>query len=184
MQKIENLGCFFSDQGHNTYKTIRLGRRLWLAENLRLYCAVGSFGYGNSSSDVRVNGYLYARDIIDSVCPQGWILPSIEEYRQLYSAWKSKFHNLSFTEFASGSSIDEIGRLPMSGIGELGQSLYDEANFAEIHKAAYFWTRSLDKAGNRKIFSISKNGSKDFSSEGRELCSVRLVHSFEKEEML
>lgn len=180
---INDIGLSFTDSRDDArYKVIRVGTRLWTTENCRFYCSAGSFGYGNCNSNIRSMGCLYAREVLDAVCPDGWRLPTVKEWAEMYSAVYGKFRNLSLVEFMAGTAA-EMGVLPMSGIGKMtGDSLYDEANFADMQKAAYFWTGSFDKAGDRKIFRISQEGTKEISSKGRELCSIRLVCLFNKED--
>lgn len=180
---INDISLSFTDVRDDArYRVICVGSRLWTAENYRFYCC--SFGYGNCNSNIRSTGYLYAGEVLDTVCPNGWRLPSVKEWAEMYSAVDDKFSNLSLAEFMAGTAA-EMGVLPMSGFGKMtSDSLYDEAEFFDAHEAAYFWTSSFNKKGKRKIFRISKEGAEEIASDGRELCSVRFVCTLKKEDVM
>lgn len=180
---IADLGLvFIDDRDQNRYNVFRLGDSLWFAENLRHLVLYDAFSYDDCSKHLRTYGYLYLSDAAELLCPKNWKLPSIQEWRQLYVAWKEKFHDLRFTEFMSGSALDETGVLPMGGIGKLAENSDDRPQYFDIGKAASFWTSSFDKEGNRLIFCIEQDGSSAFSSSGRELCSVRFISNHTNKE--
>lgn len=182
MTNPNELALSFRDYRDDcSYKVILLGQRLWTAENHRYNGIFGTFGLDNIHRNIHELGGFYARSVVDTVCPPGWKVPTVQEWEGFYSAWKKRYNNLNFLEFASGSDIDELGVLPMNGIGKLGDNLLDEASFSQTHKAAYFWTSTLDDSGDRKIFGIADDGVKIFTSVGDELCNLRFVKSIKRE---
>ncbi|MCU0457661.1 MAG: hypothetical protein MUE37_01030 [Bacteroidales bacterium] len=101
---LENLQFdnpnFTDPRDGNEYKTIRIGNQLWLAENLRYIPYVnkqsengGIWVNGYSGNDVKVAsmteqfkkfGCLYSIENAFSVCPQGFHLPSNDEWLTLF----------------------------------------------------------------------------------------------------
>lgn len=68
-----------------TYCTVTIGTQLWMAENLRF---VSDSSYLNPSNPSTVNqeyGRLYTFSQALNVCPEGWHLPSDDEWKQLES---------------------------------------------------------------------------------------------------
>jgi uncharacterized protein (TIGR02145 family) len=66
-----------------TYTTIQGGTDWWMAENLRYETESGSYCYENS--DVRCNTYgkLYTWDAAMNACPDGWHLPTLNEFHAM-----------------------------------------------------------------------------------------------------
>lgn len=64
------------------YKAVIIGGRAWMVENLR-YEASPSYCLGSDDCDV---GMLYTWDVAMQACPDGWHLPSIEEWKSFFIA--------------------------------------------------------------------------------------------------
>jgi len=73
--------------GGQTYKTVVIGGKTWMAENLNYNPGgTGSACYSNNSSNCLKYGRLYDWSTARSVCPTGWHLPSDAEWTALENA--------------------------------------------------------------------------------------------------
>jgi uncharacterized protein (TIGR02145 family) len=69
--------------GGQTYKTVQIGSQTWMAENLN-YDAEGSECYKFNPAYCAKYGRLYDWETALEVCPDGWHLPSGEEWDKLF----------------------------------------------------------------------------------------------------
>jgi uncharacterized protein (TIGR02145 family) len=96
-----NVGSF-TDQSGNSYKTVKIGNQIWMAENLRTtrYSNGENIEFGKASWYIDdpmyislTNGqYLYSWEAIKDgrgIAPQGWHVPSKSEWEVLYSYCRS-----------------------------------------------------------------------------------------------
>jgi uncharacterized protein (TIGR02145 family) len=134
----QKTSTFTDSRDGKTYKTVKIGDQFWMAENLAFKTDSGCWAYNNDQSNVAQYGYLYNWETAKSICPQGWHLPSKEEFETLIDNSGGSADAAYWSLIPGGSSGFSA---PFGGFRiNNGYSFY-------IGKSAYFWSSSPDTEG-------------------------------------
>lgn len=91
-------GTFTDERDGNVYKTVQIGEQTWMAENLKFwvpedsphYVGRSRFYRGMNENAVRY-GRLYQWETARKACPNGWHLPTMDEWLSLLNHYGQAF---------------------------------------------------------------------------------------------
>ncbi|GBU22269.1 hypothetical protein R80B4_02175 [Fibrobacteres bacterium R8-0-B4] len=143
----QTAGTVTDSRDKKTYKTVKIGEYMWLAENID-YEAKGSACYGGNPENCYYYGRLYNFNIAKTACPQGWKLPSKNAWDALAKAaggsetaggaLKSK------TDWADGGNgADKYGFGALPG----GYRMSGGISYSDIGKSGRWWTATTQPFG-------------------------------------
>lgn len=151
-------GSMTDPRDEKTYKTVKIGDQVWMAENLALEiteingnpgstndCLI--LGGNGKKANCKKYGQFYSALAALVACPEGWHLPSAREFKKLLDYTgnsidlKSKKGWNTYQQ-PSGNGTDKYGfnALPSGGCIVVTDGL---CSYMEEGKYAYFWTSTV-----------------------------------------
>ena len=135
----ETTGSMTDARDGQTYKIVKIGDQVWMAQNLN-FKTDSSFCYDNMESNCTKYGRLYQWDAAESGCPSGWHLPSLTEWETLFStvgvqSTAGKVLKSTSGWNSSGNGTDAFGFYALPA----GYRNY-EREYKNVGKGAHFWS--------------------------------------------
>jgi len=145
-------GSFTDPRDKKKYKTIKIGKQTWMAENLNYQPKPGnSWCYKNDEANCEKYGRLYDRKAAKDACPSGWHLSSRDEWDSLAHAiggksdrsndggniaWRGAGLNLrSKSGWKKDVGVDGFGFSALPG-----GRFYNLTTFEKSGDEGYWWT--------------------------------------------
>jgi uncharacterized protein (TIGR02145 family) len=172
-----NSGTFTDTRDQQSYKWVRIGSQIWMAENLN-YLTENSWCFDNDKAKCDKYGRLYNWNAAKKACPSGWHLPNDDEWNILIGkvgndpGYKLKSKS-GWGKNGNGNDVYGFVALP-GGICQSYSIFYLFEEYAEFWSSsvsgsykAYHWSFSNKSDGvyhyyiNKKEFCISVRCTKD-----------------------
>ncbi|HSH50951.1 MAG TPA: fibrobacter succinogenes major paralogous domain-containing protein, partial [Bacteroidales bacterium] len=156
---------FTDKRDGKTYKTVKIGSQIWMAENLN-YKTTDSYCYDNNEANCQKYGRLYTWKVAKSACPSGWHLPSKAEFETLLNNYGGE--NSAFVALKEGGN---------SGFNDLFGGFRKYGDHYNQGSRGYFWSSSeynIFKAWYMNINSYNKKANMHYNSQS-DCRSVRCV---------
>ncbi len=146
-----DTASFMDPRDGQVYKTVKLDKRWWMAENFR-FDTIGSYCYNNDPSNCDHYGRLYTLGIANLAAPAGWHLPTDYEWRKLEAYLgipEAELFALGFRGINAGDLLireDGVGfNALLSGYVYIRWA----DRFYSLNASTYFWTSSFDEGQAR-----------------------------------
>lgn len=120
-----NGSTFTDPRDGKVYQTVVIGDQEWISENLAYSSSSGNYwAYDNDDTNVETYGYLYDWETACDVCPDGWHLPSDEEWKELEMALGMSQAEADGTGWRGTSEGSKLAG--NAGLWDDGALVYDE----------------------------------------------------------
>ncbi len=128
------------------YKTVTIKDQIWMGENLAFKTESGCSVYEDVKDYVKIHGYLYTWETATRVCPDGWRLPSMQDWWYL--------SNFLGGDELSGGKLKQTGTTTWkspntgatnsSGFNALSSGRNGDTKKEFIGNTTFFWTNVDD----------------------------------------
>lgn len=129
-------GTMTDNRDGHIYRTVQIGKQVWTAENMALNLN-GSYPPKGDTNNIKKYGRLYSWNLAQSVCPEGWHLPSKNEYKGLLST--------ACGTDSKGKVMTEKCKPKLEAIGFYAIPAgyrWRDGSFEDLGVSAYFWSSS------------------------------------------
>jgi uncharacterized protein (TIGR02145 family) len=124
-----------------SYRTVKIGNHWWMAENLDFYTSNGSYYFDDDSINYAGYGRLYNWSVANSVCPQGWHLPTDNEWKNLEITIGMSPGDANLTGWRGTSQATDLIEGGSSGFDALyGGLLHSNGIYYNAGSIATFWS--------------------------------------------
>ena len=137
----EEANQYTDPRDGQTYKTVELLGKTWLAENLNYDIGEGCGFYNNDPKNGEKYGRLYTWEAARRACPPGWRLPRLEEIDALIDYYGS--------EAAAYKGLIEGGRSGFNAL--LGGIRYADGSFRHFGVDGFYWS-ATGRGGDKAYF--------------------------------
>ena len=148
----ETFGEFTDPRNHITYGTVKIGDQVWFSENLN-YSMDGSYCFDDNSENCEIFGRLYTWDAAMKACPEGWRLPSDEDFSTLYklqlksTSWfGNDFLVISTGYRDTGSRYEDLGKYAFFWTSTEEQYIHEDAVDFRFEKSSFMGSFHDNKA--------------------------------------
>ncbi|MDR2694629.1 MAG: hypothetical protein LBB74_10525 [Chitinispirillales bacterium] len=146
-QGAGEVRTFTDTRDGKIYKTVRIGGRTWMAENLN-YKTGNSWCYGNDTSNCGKYGRLYDWKTARDACPSGWHLPVRQEWDKLVTTAHGTKSAGNILKARSGWDWNEKEDITGNGIDFYGFSALPggvrdiDGSFKSLGTDATYWANT------------------------------------------
>ena len=175
-----DYGSLADSRDGKSYKTVVIGGKTWMAENLN-FATDSSFCYDDVPANCTKYGRLYQEFDAEKACPEGWALPTEDDWRDLVNTAKSEFGDQNGSLRALDAWEDTIFGDNVVATNATGFSALPSGYRASTGecdgegKKAYFWGVSNNTLTYAWILSNQYDMDKESGRKGYFAYSVRCV---------
>lgn len=192
-------GTFTDVRDGKVYKSVKIGKQTWMAENLNYEGAEGSTCYDEKEENCALYGRLYTwlaasglaedecgyghecdlPETLQGVCPDGWRLPSSLEIETLWKSVGSRERELKSSDgwesvLYSGNNLYGFDMRP-GGYGEFGGN---GITYEGAFESGYIWLSETADSNEARVYKTESPGttsSKIIGMDKRSMVSVRCL---------
>lgn len=134
---------FTDDRDSHVYKTVKIGDQWWMAENLNYKTGSGSWIFDDDTANEEKYGRMYNWATANTVCPDGWHLPTNDEWKTLEKTLGMSDADVNKYNWRGSDQGTQLKEQGSSGFDALmGGYRFKSGGFMSLNTSTYFWSAS------------------------------------------
>jgi len=139
---VSDTGSYVDPRDGETYRWVRIGEQVWMAENLKYVPTEGSWCWENDDEQCKIRGRFYTWDVAQLVAPPGWHVATDEDWKALEVsvgidvADLDKVGDRGDHQGAAGGALKAVGRWVTEHNGQ-SITITGETGFGAIPTGVY-----------------------------------------------
>lgn len=150
--KAIKSSTFVDQRDNQEYGMVEIDGTTWMSENLNVDLGENSMCRNNIKNNCKLFGHMYNIEVAENACPDGWRLPSKDEWK--YLLINKAANNLKILYPFGGTGFDLL-------LG--GELFYDEENKTDIYSANYL----LMDEDKPAFYFINSKGKVEFNDRAK-----------------
>ena len=151
--EVNNRFGFFTDaRDGEVYRTVRIGKQTWMAENLRYDNGEGCFFYGDSEEEKKRNGAYYTWNALTNISNKLTVEQSLTSYNKQFDKNSLRANYLKDFWTDLGKTLNKS---KLQGIAPAGWRIPSTADFGELITFCQKNSASEEKYPSKGLIGIS-----------------------------
>ena len=174
----QNTDFIMDERDGNVYLIAKFNHTWWMCQNMKYDMGEGSDCYDQDETNCMLKGRLYDQATAKKECPEGYHLPSDNDWKELESYIGMSEDDLDKTHMRLSGDVGKYLRTG-GGIGfdaDLAGMINPRGSSSQSGEKAFFWTATQeDNYGWSRIISKQNDGVDRKAIDSRHKLSVRCI---------
>ncbi|MCX6242640.1 MAG: hypothetical protein NTX43_12610 [Bacteroidetes bacterium] len=167
----QEKGTITDSRDGRIYQWVKIGKKSWLAENLKYNAKPGSWVYNKDTTNISLYGRLYTWNAAMTACPKGWAVPTDDDWARLieklggFDAAGGKLEDMDTLYWKANKNIPQSARTISTLLGGVRHS---DSTYTAIALWGGLWSATVvnDMASNYLFVHGSKTIGKSSNVKG------------------
>lgn len=144
------------------YRLVKIGNLEWFGDNLN-YKMADSYCFDDDENQCMVYGRLYKWDAAKIACPEGFRLPTHEDFENLWTEAGADFNAAYLLKTTYGWKGETNGNDTLKFSAMPAGNRFDDETYGNMNKFAFFWSDAHEEGSNDAQVWFMTNKSMGFS---------------------
>lgn len=159
---VKRADEFKDPRDKQKYRLVKVGSLEWFGDNLN-YKMEDSYCYDDDENQCMVYGRLYKWGAAKKACPDGFRLPTHEDFENLWTEAGADFNAAYLLKATYGWKGETNGNDTLKFSAMPAGNRFDDETYGNMNKFAFFWSNVSEEGSNDAQVWFMTNKSMGFS---------------------